>query len=178
MIHLISIVGKHARDFYLKQACISDFKSLIRTVTSGRIMIISTKFRSDLFYHAEQAENKPILKLWALYANVKPDEFDAEHIVTSVGHEESLTQYFQSINKLSTNWLYYRQYKEVFALIFTNDRQNPVARTIVACDQALIAHPSITRGPLVDINEKIKTKLTTDTFALAMHIINSQTHDN
>ncbi len=165
MIHLITVAGKSAKGFYLRQHCISDFKSLIRTIISGRVMIISTKFRSDLFYRAKKHNNNSILKLWALYANTSLSSLDRKDFIALTGDKNSLSGYFQSINKLSTNWYHYRLYKDAFHDTFSKDRQNPVARTVVQCDQYLIQHTNIKRAPLIDTTEMIDSELTNDTFA-------------
>lgn len=178
MIHLITVVGENARSFYLDQQYIPDFKSLMRTVTSGRVMMVSTKFRSDLFYNAAKPENDSILKMWALYAKIDLADIDRDGIVTSIGADESLAQYFQSINSLSTNWYKYRLYRKAFRLTFQNDQQNPVARTVVGCDQYLIDHPSTNRTALVDFSEKVDSELTKDTFSLAMRIMYNENSSN
>ena len=178
MIHLITVAGQSARNFYLEQQCISDFKSLIRTVTSGRVMIVSTKFRSDLFYSAENPQHEAILKLWALYAKTELEYLDKKDIETHVGRENSFTKYFQSINKLSTNWQYYRLYQNAFRETFNSDKENPVTLVVIGCDQHLLKHPSINREPLLDTSENLRTELNNDTFSLAMDIINNETHAN
>lgn len=178
MIHLISVEGENAKHFYLDQQYIPDFKSLVRTVTSGRVMMVSTKFRSDLFYNAAKPENDSILKMWALYAKTDLSVIDSNEIVTSIGAEESLSKYFKSINKLSSNWHKYMLYSKTFRLTFHNDQQNPVARILVGCDQHLVEHPSTKRAALVDISERIVSELTKDTFSLAMRIINNENSSN
>lgn len=178
MIHLITVVDKVARNFYIEQRYISDFKSVMRSVTSGRVMIVSTKFRSDLFYSAEKQKNKSILKLWSLYSNTNVSNLDNHDFMTSSGDEESLFKYFQSINKLSRNWYYYWLYKKAFRNTFGNDQQNPMAQTIMGCDQYLTKHPSTKRTALINPSEKIDAMLTEDTLALAMRIINNDILSN
>ncbi|MEQ6118032.1 hypothetical protein [Reichenbachiella sp. MALMAid0571] len=178
MIHLITITGKSARNFFLEQQCISNFKSLIRAITSGRTMIISTKFRSDVFYTGMKNSNNSILKLWALYADTSLSCLNRKDCTTSKGDQQSLSGYFLSINKLSENWCNYGLYKKAFNHAFNNDQQNPVARTIVQCDLHLVGHPNIKRSPLVSFTGKNNSELSDDTFSLAMHILNNQTHSN
>lgn len=178
MIHLITVAGQSARNFYLEQGCISNFKALMRTVTSGRVMIVSTKFRSDLFYSADQPTHEAILKLWALYANTDWLGLVQEDISTFVGRETSFTHYFQSIDRLSTNWYLYRLYQRAFYQTFSDDEQNPVTMVVLGCDQHLVNHPSIKREPLLDVSERIGSELSEDTFSIAMHIINNETHAN
>ncbi|MEO1051736.1 MAG: hypothetical protein AAFX87_13995 [Bacteroidota bacterium] len=178
MLHLITIVGKSAKDFYLEQKCIPDFKSLIRAITSGREMIVSTRFRSDLFYSAEKQKTSSILKLWALYAKMSLSDLDENHLVLSSGDEKSLSRYFQSMNQLSASWYYYKRYRSAFRKTFSNDQQNLVARTVVQCDQYLVKNTNIDRVPIIDFDEQIHPRLTTDTLSIAMHIINNDTLSN
>lgn len=178
MIHLITATGKTAKRYYLKPAQISDFKSLMRTITSGRVMIISTWFRSDLFYQADQAQSASIIKGWSLHANADSEVTDDTDFRYLSGDETSLSEYFLSINGLAQNWYKYRLYKKAFHYSFSNDQNNPMARTIVACDQRLTNHPDIKRSPLVKSVAQMDNALTEDTFSLAMRIINNQTHSN
>ena len=62
-------------------------------------------------------------------------------------------------------------YQKSFQEIFSSDPQNPVAQTIVQCDQYLVDHPSIYRAPLLNTEEKFDSSMITDTFSIAMHII-------
>lgn len=176
MIHLITATGEIARRHHLKPSQISDFKSLMRTITSGRVMIISTWFRSDLFYQAEEAQTASVIKGWALHAgteSAKPEDFNI-----CQGDESSLTQYFQAVNLMAGNWYKYRLYKKAFSYSFSNDQKNPMAQTIVACDRHLTGHHDIKRSPLVSSVMPMANSVTDDTFSLAMRIINNQTHSN
>ncbi len=178
MIHLITIAGKSAKNFFLEPSCISNLKSLVRTVTSGRTMIISTKFKSDIFYSGEKKNHKSILKLWALYTDTNLSDLDPKDCTISNGNKQSLTRYFLAINKLSENWCNYGLYKKAFNHAYNIDQQNPIAKTIIQCDLHLVGHPNIKRSPLVSISELSKKKLSDDTFSLAMHILKNQTHSN
>ncbi len=178
MLHLITIVGNSAKNFYLEQKCISDFKSLMRTMTSGRVMIVSTKFRSDLFYTSEKANYESIMKLWALYTKTGLSSLDRQEISSSIGAKKSLTRYFQSINKIATNWHHYKVYKRAFYNSFSLDQENPVVKSVIGCDQFLIAHFNLKRTPLIDANERIYTTLTKDTFTIAMDILKNEALSN
>lgn len=178
MIHLITVSGKSARDFFLAPNYQSDFKALMRTVTSGRVFMVSTKFRSDLFYNSRSAKNDEILKLWALYVNADLQAIDKNDLSTTIGAEKSLSSYFHSINRLSNHWYQYGIYQKAFQDIFSLDQENPVTRTVVGCDQFLIGQPEITRAPLINPAETSHTRFTKNTFSLAMHIIRSENHSN
>lgn len=150
----------------------------MRTVTSGRVMIVSTKFRSDLFYSDTAPKHDELLKLWALYANAEFAELNEKDIQKFTGRENSFAAYFQSINKLSHRWHYYRLYQKAFGDTYANDPKNPVTMVVLGCDQHLVVHPSIKRGSLLRDYFKDSSALSEDTFSLAMHILNNETHTN
>lgn len=178
MINLISVVGDSAKHLHLQQQYTSDFKSLIRTITSHRIMIVSTKFRSDLFYCSKKSKSKAILKLWALYTRADLSQIDKNDLITIRGDKKSLSKYFLSINQLSTDLFQYRRYKKVLRTMCCNDQCNPVINTVLQCDQYLTDQEYIHRRPLVNPDEKVDKRLTNDTFTMAMDMINNETHDN
>ena len=178
MIHLITVSGDSAKDFYLRQKLIPDFKSLIRTITSKRVIIVSTWFRSDLFYCTDEPKDESILKLWALYTNADLSKINSEDFSSSRGDSESLTDYFVSINKLSANQLYYRLYQKAFDVTLSNDQRNPVARKILECDQFITQKPNVIRSPLINSSCAINSIPSKDTFSLAMGIINDEVHCN
>jgi len=177
-IHLITINGKSARSFYLHERDISDFKSLMRTLTSGRILIVSTKFRSDLFYSCKASKNGEILKLWALYTQADLLDLDANDYTTSVGENESLSNYFLSINKLAANWYHYRLYKKALRQVYDHDSDNPVTAIVLQCDQYLLKNTSVKRAPLINSVETSDTKMISDTFSLVMNYINKKETPN
>ncbi len=178
MINLISVSGKTGSNFYLGPQYTADFKSLVNCITSGRVMIVSTRYRSDLIYTSEKPRNNSILKLWALYANTTLPSLNRKDFSTAIGDKQSFTKYFQSIMALSNNWHHYDLYRKAFRTTFCADQDNPVTQMVITCDQYLTQQDNITREPLVDINEKIISTLTKDTFSLAMDLLNNETHVN
>jgi hypothetical protein len=174
MLHLIAVIGKSASKLYMDQKYISDFKSLIRTVTSGRVLMVSTKFRSDLFYYSKESKSNEILKLWALYTKADFSNLDQNDYSTSIGDEESLSNYFLSINKMSSNWFHYRLYKKTFRQVYNHDPDNPVASMVLQCDQYLIENTDVKRTLLIKTHEKSNAKLKTDTFSLVMNYVNKK----
>lgn len=178
MLHLITVEGKSARKLYLRRKLVPDFKSLLRTVTSGRVMVIPTKFRSDLIYYGNKAENKSIVKLWALYAHVSLSTLHRKDFSLVSGDERSLSRYFQSIHKLSTNWYYYRLYRKAFHHTFNNDQNNPITEMVLQCDLFLAKNKVIKRAPLKSSSSGVDTPLMNDTFSLVMRTLSNDTRTN
>ena len=162
----------------MDQHLISDFKSLIRTVTSGRVLMVSTRFRSDLFYYSSASKNDEILKLWALYVKAELSDLDPHDYTSCIGEEESLSKFFLSINMMASNWYHYRFYKKTFRQVYKHDADNPVASTVIQCDQYLIEHTSIKRSPLIKSMKNKNAKMITDTFSLVMNYIKNAENPN
>ncbi|MGB3180782.1 MAG: hypothetical protein WBB45_05295 [Cyclobacteriaceae bacterium] len=176
MIHLITVSGKSASRFFLKPEYMADFSSLISSVTSERLFMISTRFRSDLFYKCETACHESVIKLWALYAGIVPTVADLCDIKILDGDEASLSGYFESLNTLSANWYQYDTYRKVFTISYSPD--NPVAETIARCDKHLVKMPCIKRPSLVYDTGKARTMISLDTMKVAMHMVNDRSHAN
>lgn len=173
MINLITIIGESAPDFYLDKQRIPDFKSVLRSLTSSRVLVVSTKFRTDLFYNSSESMNSDIMKIWGLYTTENLSGFQKADVKEVAGDEASLSDFFNAINILSSNWYKYGIYRETFQEIFDNDQQNPIAMKVVQCDQYLIEHTKTDRIPLVNSDIKLNPKMTEDTLSLAMSIIES-----
>ena len=172
-MNLITIVGESASGFYLDKQLIPDFKSLLRSLTSSRVLVVSTKFRTDLFYNSDESMNEEIFKLWGFYSNADLPNLHKTDLKEIAGDEASLSQFFNSINILSSNWYKYGIYRDTFQHIFNNDQQNPIARKVVQCDHYLIKHTKTDRSPLIDPDVRLNPKMAEDTLSLAMRIIES-----
>ncbi|MCV9386125.1 hypothetical protein [Reichenbachiella ulvae] len=178
MIHLMTVLGKSAKQLYLEKEYLSDFKSLMRTLTSGRVIIVSTRFRSDLLYNTNQKQSLSIVKLWALYTGTELGQLKKGDFNISKGAKKCLTFYFQSINQLSTNWYHYKIYKQALLSNYINDPHNPLARTILDCDEYLRRTQGIGRSPLLNESDMLPGIVSKDHFSLAMQLINNETHIN
>lgn len=178
MMYLITVAGKSAKQFFLRPECMADFESLIRSVTSDRVMVVSTRFRTDIFYRGSKPRHEAILKLWALYAYADPDYICRMDFRLYDGDEDSLASYFEAIDALSANWYYYNLYKKVFSYVYSNDQHNPLAVTIANCDKHLVALPCTKRTPLVGQEPTGQARVTLDTLAFAMTLVNNQSHIN
>lgn len=175
MINLITIGGNSAPEFYMDPQYLADFKALLRTITSGRNFLVSTKFRSDLFYCSKLSMDEEIMKLWSLYVKYNKYPFP-ENITFVHGDEASLINYFQSINRISGNWYKYKLYKSAFLDSASRDYENPVGKTISQCDRFLIENKKFTRMPLIDFDAKEPYRLSDNVFSLAMEMIRNSTN--
>lgn len=178
MIHLLTIKGESAERYYLDKDKISDFKALIRSIISGRSLIVSTSFRTDLFYGADKEQHEDVLKSWAFYANVDTIGENNGDFVKHSGNKQALSYYFQDLCSLATNWYKYKIYRETIRNQFVKDLQNDVARTVIECDYHLTENCKIDRLPLIEKGDDLKLDLTQDNVELAMRIKQDQSRIN
>lgn len=178
MIHLLTIKGKTADRYYLDQNKVSDFKALIRSIVSGRSLLVSTAFRSDLFYGSGDDQHNDILKSWAFYGNFEADTIDNDDIIRLSGDKESLSFYFQDLCILAGNWYEYKVYRDTVKGQFIKDLQNEVARKVIECDHHLTGNCKIDRLPLIERGTDLKLDLTQDNYELAIQIKKDQSRIN
>ena len=178
MINLMAIEGKNAARYFLKPEQLSDFMALIRTIVSGKVLIISTEHRTDLFYNSEASHHEAILKSWQLYTTGKSKEQPIDLFTLKSGDKESLTWYFQAICRIAQNWYLYMIYRKAFHKAFGMDQQNSLAITIAQCDQHLLKQCGVDRLPLISPEDTITMEYSDDNYALAILIKKEQERSN
>ena len=178
MLHLVSIRGKSAQDLYLDQRVIPDFKAALRTIVAGRILIVSTRFRSDLVYSSEGSKTESIIKLWSFYANLEVGHIKTQDLIIASGNKGSLTTYFQSLHELASNWHQYLLYKKAFHKALQNDQNNPITMQVLDCEKHVLKHPHINRTPLVPFDLNMEPFIFRNTDRLAKTMINNDLHLN
>ena len=178
MIHLISIEGKSARKFYLEPDKAANLQTVIRGMNAGRSLLISTRFRSDLFFHAEEAVHQAIMKLWAMHAQCESNDVDRLTPVFCSGNEAVLDHFFQDMNRLSNHRYKYRRYQKTLSLARENEPHNPILKMLTDCDQHLTSLELIRRRPLIETPARLKAKEIQDTFAWSMSLIRGKLSQN
>lgn len=178
MIHLITLLGKTAQSFYLEASQAAHLQTVIRGLNAGRSLIISTKFRTDLFYQAEVADYETILKLWAMHLGKDLSLLDENKKAEYSGDEIVMNQFFQAMNKLSGNWHQYRLYQKAVTQSFLTEPRNPLTLKLLGCDQHLCQLPQVKRKSLVEASLKLDTKEEQDTFAMAMRLVRNDLRKN
>lgn len=178
MINLIVAEGKDASGFFLRPEQLSDFMALVRTIVSGKVLFISTEFRSDLFYKSAEVHHEAIIKAWMLYSDNLQENVELTNLTYKSGDKDALTFYFQTICQLAGNWYQYMVYRKAFYKAFSVDKNNALANTVAQCDQHLVSQCGIDRLALIGPDDHIDLKYTDDNYALAMLIKNNQLRSN
>lgn len=178
MLHLVTSEGNTAKRHYLKPDKIADFKSALRSITSSRIFVVSTKFRTDICYSSINDKNEELIKLWNWYTSNDKQNFDANELLTIEGTEEVLSYYFNSIDRLFTNWVYSRRYRKAFQRSYVTDQNNPLLNTIIKCDEYLLKNTLTKRAPLYNSLQVIEPLIDQDTLDIAVKLFQNSTRFN
>lgn len=178
MIHLISIEGKAASDYYLERSKVANLQTVIRGLNAGRSLIISTCFRSDLLYYASEADHKAIMKLWAMHAQCDFSDLERLIQVSYSGDQAVLDHFFLTVNKLSTNRYKYRRYQKAFEKASESEPRNPILQILTKCDQYQTSLNEIRREPLMEASLRLNAKEIQDTFAWSMSLIRGKLNQN
>ena len=172
MIHLLSIQGKYAIGYHINLELIENFKTLVRGVTSGCVFVVSSKYKTDIFYNSTEEKHAAIQKAWSLYSN-DANDMDNVHIKRFSGNKDTFSYFFQSLISLSTNWYWNKNYRDYFLKSYMSDTGNLLANKILDCDNYLMKKKNIsrTRSQLIDQKKYRPLDYTTtkDTSLIAIH---------
>ncbi len=133
MLHYIHIQGKSAPAFYFRNRTAQHFKSLIQSLTEKSSLVISSLYRTDILYIAEEDFSESIFKIWAL----QEQEFDPKKLMCVNRRESSLELYFTSLVSLSSATKWYEAYLDEFRYACSIDRNNPILKDLKLCEQFL-----------------------------------------
>jgi hypothetical protein len=142
MLHYIHIQGKDAPKFYFRDKTAQHFKSVIQSLTEGPSLVISSLYRTDVFYSSEKDRSDNILKLWSL----QEQSFDASKLTIVSGRDNALELFFTSLVSLSAASNWYESYLEEFRHACSLDQNNPILKDLKLCEQYLQeSHQTIAR---------------------------------
>ena len=178
MIHLISIEGKAARKFYLEPDKAANLQTVIRGQNAGRSLLISTRFRSDLIFHADEPVHEDLMKIWAMHADCDHEDMGRLTPEFCSGNEPVLDYFFQTMNRLSAHGYKYRRYQKTLSKALQNEPGNPILKMLTDCDRYLTSLEAIKRKPLIESSLRLKAKEIQDTFAWSMHLIRGKLRQN
>ncbi|WP_425389533.1 hypothetical protein [Ekhidna sp.] len=150
MLRYIHIQGKEAPGFSFRNKTAQNFKSLIQSLTDGSSLVISSLYRTDVFYQAEEDHTDDILKLWSL----QEETFDPKKLHFKHGRDKSLEAFFTSLVSFSSAIKWYEAYLEEFRHACSLDQNNPILKDLKLCEQYLQeSHQTVSR-PVAGANKE------------------------
>lgn len=138
------IQGKDAPQFYFRDKTAQNFKSVIQSFTEGASLVISSLYRTDVFYSAQKEYTSDVVKLWSLQAK----EFDSSKLTMVTGRDEVLEHYFTSLVSFSAAYKLYEAYLSEFRYACSLDQNNPILKDLKLCEQYLQTSQSTIARPI------------------------------
>jgi len=133
MLHYIHIQGKDAPGYYFRDKTAQHFKSMIQSICEGSALVISSLYRSDVFYLSHKELTLEIFKLWALQEKT----FDPSKLKVFSGRESVLEYFFTSLVVFSAAHKWYEAYLNEFRSACSMDKNNPILKDLKACEDYL-----------------------------------------
>lgn len=133
MLHYIHVQGREAPQFCFRDKSAQNFKSVIQSLTDGSSLVISSLYRTDVFYTAGEDHSKDILKLWSLQVK----SFDTSRLSLISGRDHALEMFFTTLVALSAASQWYESYLEEFRQACAMDQNNPILKDLKLCEQYL-----------------------------------------
>ena len=150
MLRYIHIQGKEAPPFYFRDKTAQHFKSLVQSLSDGSSLVISSLYRTDVLYTAENDLSKKIFKLWAL----QEETFDEARLKLRAGRNEVLELFFTSLVSFSSVYKWYDIYLGEFRHACSMDQNNPILKDLKLCEQYLQESHQTVYRPLAGANRE------------------------
>lgn len=137
-LRLLHIQGSLATSFALKGFDRINFEKNIGSILKGKITLISSGFRSDLFYENQQDQSELILKMWC---KLKKQPFNKEllnRFSMRYKRDSVLEHYFYRLLLFTSNRIGFSGYCEHFNELIKSQPKSEILRAIRACNLNII----------------------------------------
>ncbi|MEP0985792.1 hypothetical protein [Ekhidna sp.] len=149
MLHYIHVQGREAPQFFFRDKSAQNFKSVIQSLTDGSSLVISSLYRTDVFYTANEDHSADVLKLWSL----QEKSFEPSRLTLISGRDDALELFFTSLVSLSAASQWYESYLEEFRHACSMDQNNPILKDLKLCEQYLQSSKQTIARPVSGSNQ-------------------------
>ncbi|MDN4163986.1 hypothetical protein QWY31_00655 [Cytophagales bacterium LB-30] len=145
----MSIQGPKARGLYVQPEALYRFKEMVAAIVMDHVLVISTPYRTDILYQADNCQAETLCKAWFVFAGNPSSSSCMDCIHLSEGKEEVLQHYFTSLGYLMSNTYAFGCYRNQFNQLRSAEAENPILQEISRCDKHLQDKIGSIRLPLV-----------------------------
>jgi len=134
-LQYLSIQGKSAPAYWFRNYDSQNFRSFIESVTLSQALLVSSIYRTDLFYYAESGQHlESILKAWHAVKRIAQKEHAIDKFIRADNRAETLEMYFDTLFHLMHQPAHLARYKERFRETVQLEPQNIILQDLMACD--------------------------------------------
>ncbi len=132
--HYISIQGRYAPSFWFKNQDAHSFRSLVESITLSRSLIISSIYRSDLFYCSDDDKSDLIIRIWCSFKGHHFDDHIKGKFIRADSKPDAFEFYFDTLFHLMLHPPHYERYKERLNEIQQQEKNNSILNELMQCD--------------------------------------------
>ncbi|MEL7148959.1 MAG: hypothetical protein AAFO69_21470 [Bacteroidota bacterium] len=106
-------------------------------MTLKSALVISSPYRSDLLYQADEDISQKLLRVWCAYKGIAFQNEFKQRFTHSVGEEETLEYFFVKLTHLSQHKSWYRPYAGQFEEICRKEPNHELLGPLLGCNKFL-----------------------------------------
>ncbi|RED92659.1 hypothetical protein [Marinoscillum furvescens] len=153
-LRYLSIQGSAAPTYWFKHHDAHSFRALVESITVSNCLLISSIYRTDIFYRAHTDKTDLLLKVWSAYKNIPFHNEVIHKFVRGSNDQESFEFYFDTLFHLMRHPAHYQRYKERLSEIQLVEPGNTILTDLMKCDLHLsrryknqeVAYKSLSAG--------------------------------
>lgn len=130
-MNLLSIQGHFAPAFRLNKADAAELQKKVMTITQDHIVMISSKFRTDLIFYNGGEHMEKITRIWCDIAGVTYKDHIKNRFFRSSTELITLTHFFYRLQLLSRMPQWYKMYYEQLLSAWMENPKDPILDTLI-----------------------------------------------
>ena len=136
-IQYLSIQGSCAPSFWFKDYDAQSFRSLIESLTLSHSLIISSIYRTDVFFMAEEDHLDLIMRSWSTFKRHPFDQHLKGKFIRANNRKEAFELYFDTLFHLIKHPKHHERYRLRLNEIQQLESNNPILTALMECDMLL-----------------------------------------
>ena len=134
-LRYLSIQGKNAPAFWFRNYDAHNFRSTVESITLSQALLVSSIYRTDLFYYSDNEEDQGIiLRAWSAFKRLEHESIRVARFIRGSDRSESFECYFDTLFHLMHHPAHLTRYKERFKEVVQIEPQNCILKDLMACD--------------------------------------------
>lgn len=168
-LQYLSIQGRCAPSFWFKHHDAQAFRSLTESITLSSTLIVSSIYRTDVFFSEEGDKADLIIRTWAAFKRLPYDLQTKEKFIRADNKQEAFELYFDTLFHLMQHPTHYERYKQRLWELQLLDKTNPILCELMQCDlhlADLYRQQKVNYPGLAQADPKLQNKSAPENFGL------------
>lgn len=131
-MYFLSVQGRYAPDFLLTGELEQKLRQQITTITKQHVLIISSKFRTDLLYQDDTNRLEEVLKIWCHLVGQSFSPSLKMEFFRSDEEELSLNYFFFRLQLIKRIHTWFTPYMQKLEVVLEKEALNPICQKLFA----------------------------------------------